>query len=291
MVDLHTHSTASDGSLSPTELVRQADAAGLTAIALTDHDTVDGIAEFMAAPASDRLQRVAGVEISTAWYNHSIHILGLFVDAGYYPLRELLSRINVSRRQRARLMLKRLASCGYELSYEALCEIAADGAPGRAHLAQLLVQEDICQEPQEAFERFIGRGGPAYASLDLPAVSQVIQAIHGAGGVAIWAHPTGLSRQATKKVRKRCQRLRDHGLDGLEAYYSQYNEEQQRNMLKLAKQLDLVVSGGSDFHGQASPGIELGTGRGNLAVPDEVCDSLRNRHEIICQRNLRRSRS
>lgn len=270
MIDLHTHSTASDGTLEPTDLIAAAAEARLDAVALTDHDTLAGIPEFLAAPAPRELARVPGVEITVHWYSGALHILGLLVDHRCETLRQLLDRIQASRRARNRQIVAALAARGLRVT------LPADRVVCRSHFARQLMEQGHVDQPQKAFDRWLGHGRPAHVPLDLPSPAQAIAAIHAAGGLAIWAHPTGLNGRSRARVRKACRQLLDQGLDGIEAYYSEYVPAQQRAMLELAEDLDLPVSGGSDFHGGGSPGISLGTGRGKLAVPTSVYERLVN---------------
>ncbi len=267
MVDLHTHSTASDGTFTPAELVHAGLAADLSVLALTDHDTVGGIPEFLAAGEGASIVLVAGVEVSTRLHASPIHILGLFIDHHDSDLLALLRQIRANRRLRNRMMLRHLSGQGIELSMEEVEACADSTLICRSHIAQALVARGICDHPQAAFDRYLGRGKPAYCTLDLPMANHAIEAIHRAGGLAVWAHPTGLNKRQKSKLVRMAQQLKAMGLDGLEAYYPYYTAEQVIQVQESARKCGLLVSGGSDFHGGRSPGISLGVGKGNLHIP------------------------
>jgi predicted metal-dependent phosphoesterase TrpH len=275
MVDLHCHSTASDGTWSPGQLVAAAAELGLTALALTDHDTVAGVPEFLAAAAvCPALTAISGVELTCHWQGQTHHLLGLAINPDDDVLRQLLRTIRFQREQRLHLVLKQLAHLGYPITPAEVAAVAPGGLVCRTHLARLLVERGACPTPQDAFARYLGRGRPAYVSMTLPALPQAIAAIHHAGGRAIWAHPTGLNHRPEGRLRRLAQQFRAAGLDGLEAWYPHYTPAQQEGALRIARQLGLLVTGGSDFHGDHSPGIRLGVGRGDLAIPDSVLAAL-----------------
>ena len=274
MIDLHTHSTASDGSLTPTELAALGRQKKLTALALTDHDTTDGLSEFLNAQAADSPILIPGIEISTFWYDADLHILGLLIDPDCKHLRTLTTNLVYAREKRLRTMLTRLHEMGIELSFAEVQTVAGTNLITRSHLALALHHRDLISEPQEAFRRYIGRGCPAYIPLERPPLAKVLDAIRNSGGLSFWAHPTGISRRTSTKMRQFCRQMREYGLDGLEAWYSHYSEEQHKAVRAVAMQCRMLMSGGSDFHGDASPGIELGIGKGNLIIPDSVYDDL-----------------
>jgi len=279
MLDLHTHSTASDGTLTPAEMVRQAVAAGLTAVALTDHDTLAGLTEFMAAGANAAVETVPGVEIACSWYGRSLHLVGLFVQADNQPLRRLLEKVRDHREKRNLAMLAKLADAGLPLTYDEVRRTAGGKVIGRPHFAAALVARGYCRTAEEAFARYIGRGAAAYVRRYLPLPTEALKALHDAGGVAVWAHPCGGSQDCTlSRLRQIGRHLRKHGLDGIEAFYSDHSRPQQEMLLQLAAELQLLPSGGSDFHGDNMPGVSLGYGRDrNLDVPDAWLSALRRR--------------
>ncbi len=277
MIDLHTHSTASDGTVRPQALVEEAVKAGLSTIALTDHDTVDGVAEFRSAAEQTDIDAVPGVEVAARWYETSLHIVGLYISPSDPDLLELLARIRKNRQERNARILERLDNLGRPVSEATVTRAAGGTVIGRPHIARALVEHGHCRNSREAFEHYLGRRAPAYIRRELPLPHEAISRIHEANGVAIWAHPVGIREQPYSKLRRVLEKLVDVGLDGIEAYYSEYTREQEKLMQDLAEKYALVTSGGSDFHGENFPDIALGRGRGNLEVPDSIVRPLQQR--------------
>ncbi len=281
MIDLHTHSTASDGSLSPIEIAEAAAEIGLNAVALTDHDTVAGLDSFIAHAKVLDLPAIPGVEVSCSWFGGSLHIVGLFIDWLSPALEKMLEKLRADRAIRNQKILQRLLDHGITIPVELLEEIAGDGLTGRPHIAEALVRQDAVKDKFEAFDSYLGRGRRAYVARQLPQTSEVIESIHQAGGITVWAHPFAMGRRPTNKVRKIAQHLKEHGLDGIETYYSEYTDQQQRAAIQIADDLELCKSGGSDFHGRFSPGVALGSGRGNLQVPDDLLIPLQQKRDAV----------
>ncbi len=283
MIDLHTHSTASDGTLPPSSLVATSQRAGLLAVALTDHDTLSGVSEFISAGLDLRMEVVSGVEIACSWYGFSLHLLGLFIDHENIHLESLLAGIRQGREQRNQQILERLQNLGISLSLDAV--IAESGSReqaviGRPHFAQALVRGHHCADLRQAFNLFLGRSGKAYVRRFLPLPKVVIEAIHLSGGVAVLAHPFGGTTQIVRnRTRQKLQRLISMGLDGMEVFYCDYTPEQQATAVDLASELGLLQSGGSDFHGGNTPGVQLGCGYGKLSVGDHILPPLRERSQ------------
>lgn len=266
-VDLHLHSTASDGTLSPTEIVSKAHEMGLTAIALTDHDSLAGIPEAVDAALKFSLTFIPGLEMSSEYGDRDIHILGYFIDYTQAHLAETLAGLRVARVNRGRIMVERLADLGLEIDFAEVEKYAHGGAMGRPHVAQVLVKQGLADDISDAFARFIGRGGPAYVSKHVLTTLQIINLIHQAGGVAALAHP-GPSRVDEPLLRV----LKDGGLDAVEVWHTDHAPEQTRYFKQLAFEFDLMVTGGSDCHGFAkSRGFVLGS----LGVPDQIIEPLR----------------
>lgn len=274
MIDLHTHSTMSDGTLAPAAIARAAAARGLRAVALTDHDTTAGLAEFRTAAAAVGLTAVNGVETSCSWYAGSMHVLGLLVDPGNAALAALLATVRQAREKRNTLIIGKLRDLGVEITYEEATALAGGDVMGRLHIAKALVGRGTCESLQDAFDRFLGGGKPAYVRRFLPLPEEVIGAIHAAGGVAVWAHPLAQVRTSAAKLRHTARFLKDCGLDAMEVYYSDFTPEDTACAAAVARQVGLLASGGSDFHGDHSPGISLGTGRGSLEVPDDLLAAM-----------------
>ena len=274
MIDLHTHSAASDGSDTPSELLALALEIGLSGIALTDHDTVSGISEFLEAAKNKPIRAVPGLEISSTLFNREIHILGLFIDHTSEKLAGFLREIRKNRNARNELILQKLNAMRYEITQEELNDCAGGESIGRPHFAKILVDKGYFQTPQEVFDRCLKRGARAYVPRILPTPGESIGAIHEAGGLAIWAHPVYRASGERAFVRKYLKRLIRHGLDGIEVYYSLYSFAQHSMLMDASVEHGILISGGSDYHGKNQKTIQLGKGGGSLAVPDEVLDRL-----------------
>jgi len=274
LIDLHTHSTASDGTLRPAELARAAAQAGLAAVALTDHDTVDGLAEFLAAGRDLPLETVPGVEISMQGPSLSLHLVGLFVEPGRGDLTPGLSRLQKAREQRNAAMIQRLKELGIRLEMEEVAAASGGGLVGRPHFAQALIKRGVVRNMGEAFNRFLGAGKPAYVPKFRLEPREAIGLIRSAGGVPVLAHP-GLVGIGWASLEKLVGDLKEAGLMGLEVYYSEHDANITRRLAGLAARLRLLVSGGSDFHGASKAGTALGSGKGNLAVPADLLPPLK----------------
>ena len=281
MIDLHCHSTASDGTVSPEELPLLARKAGLLALALTDHDTVNGVEAFLkAAKDVSDVRCIPGIELACRLESgEHCHIVGLFVDFRNDTLQRLCNQIVEWREERNVNMLAKLSERGMPLDYEALKARHADTVVGRPHIAEEMVNSGYCKTIRDAFQQYISRGRPAYCEREVPDGATCLQAIHEAGGLAIWAHPMTSSSRTQPKCLAIATELRQFGLDGIEAYYSEHSMAQQDTVLKIAAQLNLAVSGGSDFHGDHIPEIKLGVGYGGLRVPDSLLEELDRRVE------------
>lgn len=280
MIDLHTHSSASDGSDSPAELLRLAVLAGLSAVALTDHDTVSGLEEFLRAAQGRPITAVPGVEISSTLYNKEIHILGLFVDPSSKPLNDFLETARKNRNERNQLMLEKLNAIGYRISAEELQACARGESIGRPHLAGMLVRKGYFATVQDAFEQCLKRGARAYTPRKLTDPAESIRAIHAAGGLAFWAHPVYRARGERSAVRRFLKVLVPAGLDGIEAFYPIFTERQSAMLNEMAQEFQILRSGGTDYHGTAHPGIRLGTGDGGLRIPDELLDAIQRKRAL-----------
>jgi len=273
MIDLHTHSTFSDGTYTPEALVEEAARVGLSALALTDHDTAGGLPRFLRAAERKKVRCVPGLEISTTFDNKAMHILGYMIRHDDPALNARLAWLREGRTVRNREILQRLEALGYKLTEEDVARSAGEDVVGRPHVARALVKHGFAKNEEEAFERFLIRGRPAYARRRHYSPEESIEIIRAAGGVAVLAHPYAL-RMATPALRKLLARLQEAGLGGLEVYYPLHPLPLQLELLELAKELGLVATGGSDFHGALKPDIQLGRGFGPLRVPDEVLEEL-----------------
>ena len=291
MVDLHTHSTFSDGTFTPTELAAAAARAGLTAIALTDHDTIAGNEELLAAAADLPLRAMAGVEISAQYENPEtdgrsgeLHILGYFprwssaTAAAIAPL----DAMRQSREERNPQIMARLQDLGFDVTYDEVRALAGNDIVGRPHIAALLVRKGIVREPQQAFDLYIGRHRPAYVPQRVFTPERVLRLIAEADGLAVLAHPSSLKIESAPVLRAFVSQLAAWGLKGIEAYYCTYNVNDSNTYTKLARENNLVVTGGTDFHGANKPDIKLGRGFGGLNTPDACFDSLLNAVPGLC---------
>ena len=275
-IDLHSHSTASDGSFSPSELVAKAEEIGLSALALTDHDTVSGIPEFIEAASKNKVvETIPGVEVSVEFMGKEVHIVGLFIDYTSESLLEMLSEIRNHRNQRNELIIAKLQGMGFEITLQELLDIAGGESIGRPLLAKILIEKGYFTEVQEVFDKCLKRGAPAYCARVLPSPDKAIREIHNAGGVAVWAHPLYRTANDRAYLRKVLRELTKFGIDAMEGYYSSFSEGQTRAVHDVAEEFSLLISGGSDFHGTNQKGIELGKGYGSLVVPYELLEKLR----------------
>ncbi len=244
-VDLHLHSTASDGRLSPAELVRKAAAEGLAVIALTDHDTVGGIAAAVEATQAFRtLRLIPGIEISTDIAEGEVHILGYFIDYTDVNLLAALEKMRNSRWERGRAMVIRLGELGCPLDWERVLEIAGDGTIGRPHIAQAMLENGYVKSFQEAFEKYIGYDCPAYVEREKVTPPGAVEMVIKAGGLPVLAHPL-----TVPEPEKMAARLKKTGLIGIEAHYKSYTAEDIERLVNIANQHNLIATGGSDFHG------------------------------------------
>ncbi len=278
-IDLHLHSNASDGTMSPRELVAHAGELGLSAIALTDHDTVSGIDEFLLAAQDSGITAVPGVEISTLMSGREIHILGFFINHQFPPLLEFLNHIRAGRNTRNEEMIRRLCALGYEITLEEVAERAGGDSIGRPHVAAILIEKGYFKDSKQTFERCLKRGAPGFCPRKLPHPDEALRHIHQAGGIAVWAHPVYRNKFARSHVRGIIRKLKPFGLDGVEAYYPGYTPAQHQMLLELAAMFELQVSGGTDFHGDNLPHIAMGSGDGDFSVPAACYAALKTYHE------------
>lgn len=262
-IDLHTHSTASDGTFSPSELVAAAAAAGIRAIALTDHDTVQGIPEACQAGRMHGVEVIGGCELSVEYPQGSMHILGLWVPQNPGPLDETLRHLTSLRKNRNLSIIRNLNDCGVPITYDEL-EMEADGATiGRPHIARLLVDKGMAVDLQDAFANWLRPGTKGYASKEKLLPRQAIELLKSVAATVILAHPCTL-RLDEVKLEVVLRELKQWGLDGVEVHYSMHTQSQTKTYASLCRKLDLVQSSGSDFHGANKPNIALGRGKGGL---------------------------
>ncbi len=282
-IDLHTHSNCSDGSCTPSELVQLAAAANLAAVALTDHDTVTGIPEFLeAAKVHPELTAVAGVELSTLFGNRELHIVGLEIDHNNPELLDFLAEMRQRRQERNEAIRLKLNSLGYPVTWDdpAFADVTDNSSVGRPHFARALMEKYGFASLQAVFDKLLKRGCPAYVPRELPDPARAINIIHAAGGVAVWAHPVYRERNERAWCKRIMKRFAPLGLDAVEAYYSMFGPGETALVKELAELYGLSLSGGSDFHGANSPNIQIGTGAGGLRIPQELFPISRRQVEM-----------
>jgi predicted metal-dependent phosphoesterase TrpH len=266
-VDLHLHSNASDGKFSPEAIVRMAVELGLKYIALTDHDSVAGIpAALEAARVFPELIFIPGVEISTEVPEGEVHILGYFVDFADKKFRQALEEFRDSRQGRAQGMIARLAKMGIDIDWARVQELAGDGVIGRPHIARAMLEKGYIATFEEAFDKYIGHGGPAYVERDKMTPAEAVELILRARGLPVLAHPFTVT-----EPEKLVKQLKVTGLVGLEAYYKDASREDVQTMLRVAEKYGLITTGGSDYHGMGDNNeVKLG----GVEVPLRVAEKL-----------------
>ena len=274
-IDLHTHTTASDGSFTPSQLVRHAKEKGLRALAVTDHDTIDGNKEALNAGEREGLEVVPGIEISVDYSPGSMHMLGYFIDTESQRLQEKLALLQDSRSDRNPKIIEKLNALGLDITYDEVVEASGGGQVGRPHIAQVLLQKGYTTTIQEAFDKYLGKGAPAYFDKFRLNAEDAIAMITDAGGVPVLAQPFTLKCKNQGELEGLIKHLTSHGLQGIEVYYTEHNEKQISRYRLLAERNNLLLTGGSDFHGANMAGVELGTGRGSLQIPYILFENLK----------------
>jgi len=276
-IDLHTHSTFSDGTLTPTELVGLAAEKGLAAIALTDHDTISGVPEAIEAAKAlvGRVRVIPGVEISAGFRDRDIHILGLNIDINSKSLNASLDAARANRMDRNMRMLKRFQEAGYKIELSDLTSDpeSKEATFTRGNFARALAEKGYAKDVTTAFNRFLAIGSPFYIPREFVSREETIKIILDAGGIPILAHPL-LYDLKHKEVEALVDELIGYGLQGIEAIYSAYTGDEEQYVKSLAHRKGLKVSGGSDFHGANKPYLTLGSGRGNLKIQESILDEL-----------------
>jgi predicted metal-dependent phosphoesterase TrpH len=257
-IDLHTHSNASDGSFPPRKVVRLAKERGLQALALTDHDTIDGLAEAVAAGQEFGLEIIPGVEISARHANGSMHILGYFLDYESEILARRLVVLKQARKDRNPQIIAKLNDLGIPLTMEQVERISGGGQVGRPHIARALYEGGYVRSLQEAFDVYLGNNGRAYVSKFRFPPEEALAMIRDAHGIPVLAHPFTLGLHTSETLRPLLQELMAQGLAGMECYYPEHSSAQEDLYLSLARELGLLITGGSDFHGDNKPEVTLG---------------------------------
>lgn len=267
LVDLHLHTTASDGQLSPEELVRYTAQRGLQVIAVTDHDSTEGLPHaFEAAQSFPNLAVIPGIELGTDIPHGEIHILGLFIRYQDQSFQETLTKMRSSRVDRAKRMVENLASLGMPVDWEKVLEFADGGSVGRPHVARAMLDRGYISTQREAFDKYIGRNGPAYAEREKLTPEEAIALIHKMGGLSILCHPANMDDLETHVAR-----LKSAGLVGIEVYYKDYPQHTVRSLARLAKQYELIPCGGTDYHAVGDDGESI---PGDAGPPMETVEQL-----------------
>lgn len=274
IVDLHVHSTESDGTLTPEDLVAEAKKVGLAAFALTDHDTCQGVGKAMPCATSAGIELIPGIELSTDYHGKEVHIVGLYIDIENEQLLKKTAEYRKCRSERNALMVEALRKEGLSITMEELVAENPDCVITRANIARFLYEHGQIKSVREAFDRYIGDHCKCYVGRLKVASTDAVRLIKEAGGTAILAHPLlyGLSNTNLQKM---IDELKPVGLDGLEAIYSTYTTGEEQQMKRLARENGLLISGGSDFHGSNKPDIALGRGRGHLYIPYSVLETIK----------------
>jgi predicted metal-dependent phosphoesterase TrpH len=275
VIDLHTHSTVSDGSDAPARIPELAAAAGCTAVALTDHDRLDGLAAAASRAGELGVELVPGCELSCE-HPGTLHLLVYFITDGEGPLQDRLAALQEGRDSRNRRMADLLGRLGLPVTYEEIMEEAGGGGAGRPHIAAILVRKGVVGSVQEAFDVWLAKGRPAYLGRERLEVGPAMTLARASGGVPVLAHPLSLGLEPGA-LEAAVGELAGLGLAGLEAVYGRYDPEARADLADLARRHGLVVTGGSDHHGTYKPDLSVGVGRGDLDVPDEALAQLRAR--------------
>lgn len=276
LCDLHTHSTCSDGTLTPTELVKLALEKNLAAVALTDHNTVAGLPEFLEAARGTELEAVPGIEFSVDYGDTELHILGLFVKPEHYgPITERVEDMLRRKEQSNIDLVKNLEQAGIFLSYEDIKAATTTGQVNRALIAAEMLRKGYVGSIQEAFSKYLKQSHGYYNPPKRPDAFETIRFIRSLGAVAVWAHPF-LNLKTEEAIREFLPEACKAGLQGMEVFYPKFDENQTALALQLVKEFGLQPSGGSDFHGENKPDIQLGSGKGSLSLPITLLEGLKS---------------
>ena len=276
LIDLHLHTTASDGRLSPTELIQLVADQGLRQVSISDHDSTEGLEEaFLAAQQFTDLRVIPGIELSTDVPGDEIHMLGYFIQYEDEEFQQVLKRFRRGRVDRAREMVEKLAALGLPLEWERVQAIAGDGSVGRPHIALAMVEAGYCKEPKDAFPEYLGRNGLAYAERVKLTPEEAVEMLLKVGGVPVLAHPAYLS-----DLESRLPELKAAGLVGMEVYYSKFDPDTIKHLQDLADQYDLIPSGGSDYHGLGNAGEPL---PGSMGPPASTVERLEEAAERVAR--------
>lgn len=274
-VDLHVHTTASDGALTPSELVRYAKAKGLQAVAITDHDTIEGLEEALSEGERSGIEVIPGIEISAEHSPGSMHLLGYFFDPHHPILNERLSYLQKARAERNPKIVEKLNELGIKVNYEEVVRASGGGQVGRPHFAQVLLEKGYVRSFQEAFDRFLKKGSPAYVDKVRFAPKEALYFINEAKGIVVLGHPNTLGMKGYAEMEKLILGLVNDGLRGLEVYYPEHSALEIAQYKALAERFDLVITGGTDYHGLEGNELNIGVGRGEMKLPYSIVENLK----------------
>ena len=276
-IDLHTHSTASDGSLTPTQLIISAKEQGVDRLALTDHDTVAGLREAIAAGQKYGVRVIKGIELSVNYEAGELHLLGYGFDDLNIKFTATVAKLQISRAERNHKIVSKLNEQGYSISWDTIHDIAGGGVIGRGHIGQALMNAGYFDSIQTVFEQLLSTGAPAYVDRFRLELREAIRLIHNAGGIAVWAHPGLHGDELEVMLDDLLPHWADAGLDGLESDYNLHSIELRDRLRAVADSHGMIYTGGSDFHGQLKPDVSLGQGPEGMAVSEECYQGLTDR--------------
>ncbi len=274
-IDLHIHSTASDGTFTPSQLVSHALEKGLKAIALTDHDTTGGLEEALKAGREHDLEVIPGCELSVD-YPGLMDILGLWLRPEAPALNRALKELREKRNARNEIIIEKLQKQGVDITYNEVRKLAGKASIGRPHISRVLMNKGVVSSVQESFNRYLGSSGTAYVPKQKFSPEKAVSVLKDEGALVVLAHPCSLGING-RDLYQELIRLKELGLDGMEVFYPEHSRAQTEQYAAMCRKLDLLPTGGSDFHGTVKPGIELGTGKGNLNLSYSILQDLKNK--------------
>lgn len=272
-IDLHTHSTCSDGTLTPTQVVKSAKDAELSAIALTDHDTIDGLSEAIEAGKKYGIEVITGIEFSVAT-DTEMHILGLNINPDCHAITDILDDMIIQREKRNYKVIELLKNIGINITIDDIHAEATAPVTGRSQIAKAMMKKGYVSSIKEAFDKYLSHGKPAFVERSTLSPEEAINIIHKSSGKAFVAHlnQTGKNDEELYEI---LTKLKKSGLDGIEGYYTEYTEDMNIRYRKMAEDIGFILSGGSDFHGKNKDGYNIGTGKGNLRIPYKLLENIR----------------
>ncbi|MBM4340524.1 MAG: PHP domain-containing protein [Deltaproteobacteria bacterium] len=274
-IDLHLHTTASDGVKTPSEMVRYAKAKGLQAISITDHDTIEGLEEGLAEGERLGFEVIPGIEISAEHSPGSMHLLGYFIDIHHPTLNEKLKYLQRAREERNPKMVEKLNRLGVKITYEEVVKASGGGQVGRPHFAQVLIEKGYVRNFQEAFDRYLKKGASAYVDKLRLTPAEAIHLISEARGVPVLGHPNTLGLNGAKGLESLIGDLLKDGLKGIEVYYPEHSSTEVAQYKTLAERNGLIMTGGTDYHGIEKESLDVGVGRGDMKIPYSMVEALK----------------